>query len=51
MNLTYVACKVVIENKSYVSKEDMQLKLDIFLLNNRIDKEQYDELTTMLKNS
>lgn len=51
MNLTYTACKVIIENKSYISKEDMQLKLDIFLLNNRIDQAQYEELVTMLNNS
>lgn len=48
MNLTYIGCKSVIERKSYVTIEDMQQKLDIFLLGNRITQEQYTELTTSL---
>ncbi len=46
--MTYVYCKKIIENKSYESVEDMQLKLDVFLLNNRITQENYNELTGML---
>lgn len=46
--MTYIYCKKVIENKSYGTKEDMQIKLDIFLLNNRINQVQYDELTILL---
>lgn len=46
--MTYIYCKKVIENKTYGTKEDMQIKLDVFLLNNRITQEQYDELTALL---
>ncbi|MGE6488526.1 hypothetical protein [Paenisporosarcina sp. NPDC076898] len=48
MNLTYRACKSQIERKSYVSKEDMQQKLDIFLLGNRITQAEYTELVDLL---
>lgn len=46
--MTYAYCKKVIENKTYGTTEDMQIKLDVFLLNNRITQEQYNELTGML---
>jgi hypothetical protein len=46
--MTYTYCKKVIENKTYDTVEDMQLKLDVFLLNNRITQENYNELTAML---
>lgn len=46
--MTYIYCKKVIENRTYGTKEDMQMKLDVFLLNNRIDQTQYDELTGLL---
>lgn len=45
---TYTLCRTVIENKTYISKEDMLFKLDVFLLNNRITQEQYNELVAML---
>lgn len=48
MTLTYRACKSMIDRKSYSSKEDMQEKLDIFLLNNRITEEEYTGLTDKL---
>lgn len=48
MNLTYKACKSQIERKSYTSKEDMQQKLDIFLVGDRITQDQYNELTSAL---
>jgi len=48
MNLTYRACKSQIERKSYVSKEDMQQKLDIFLVGDRISQDQYAELSDAL---
>ena len=48
---TYLLCKRVIENKTYSSKEDMLLRLDVFLLNNRINNEQYNELVQMLNAS
>ena len=46
--MTYVYCKKVIENRTYGIKESMQIKLDVFLLNNRIDQVQYDELTILI---
>lgn len=46
--MTYIYCKKVIANGTYGTKEEMQIKLDVFLLNNRIDQPQYDELTAML---
>lgn len=46
--LTYRACKSQIERKSYISKEDMQQKLDIFFIGQRISQEQYTELTDLL---
>lgn len=48
MNLTYRACKSQIERQSYISKEDMQQKLDIFLIGNRITQDQYTELVEQL---
>ena len=45
---TYTLCKKVIENKTYGTKEEMMLKLDVFLLNNRIAQEQYNELVDLL---
>lgn len=48
MNLTHKACKSQIDRQSYSSKEDMQQKLDIFLIGDRITQEQYNELVTLL---
>lgn len=48
MNLTYRACKSQIERKSYISKEDIQQKLDIFLIGNRISQEEYTELVDLV---
>lgn len=48
MSLTYKACKSMIDRKSYIYKDDMQSKLDIFLLNNRLTQLEYDELTKQL---
>ncbi|MFC0414501.1 hypothetical protein ACFFHH_03410 [Cytobacillus solani] len=48
MNLTYKACKLQIEKKSYIDKEDMQQKLDIFLIGNRVTQDEYAELTNLL---
>lgn len=45
---TYTLCKKVIENSAYYSKEDMGIKLDVFLLNNRITQEEYNELVNLL---
>jgi hypothetical protein len=49
--MTYIYCKKVITNTNFASqeqKDEMQIKLDVFLLNNRITQEQYTELTSLL---
>lgn len=51
--MTYTYCKKLIENTTYTTqeqKDEMQMKLDVFLLNNRITQDQYNELTTLLNN-
>ena len=37
-----------LSNGNY-DKEDMQIKLDVFLLHNRITQEQYEELVDLMK--
>jgi hypothetical protein len=46
--MTYTYCKKVIQNGTYGTREDMLIKLDVFLLNNRIGQEQYNELVGLL---
>lgn len=46
--MTYFYCKKVIENKTYNTREDMFIKLDVFLLNSRIKQEEYNELVDLL---
>ena len=46
--MTYTYCKKVITNGNYGTKEDMMIKLDMFLLNNRINQDQYNELNSLL---
>lgn len=48
MSISYIFCKKVIANGTYGTKEDMMIKLDVFLLNNRITKEEYEELINLL---
>jgi hypothetical protein len=48
---TYTLCKTVINKGTYGTKEDMQLKLDVFLLNNRISQNEYNELAGLLNAS
>ena len=48
MRLTYNACKTVINKGTYGTKEEMQFKLDIFLLNNRLTQDEYEELVALL---
>jgi len=48
--MTYVVCKRLIQNGNY-EKGDMLLKLDIFLLNDRITQEQYNELVGMINDA
>lgn len=45
---TYTLCKKVIENRTFGTKEEMLTKLDVFLLNDRITQEQYNELNDSL---
>ena len=50
--MTYTYCKKVIVNTTCTSqeqKDEMQIKLDVFLLNNRINQDQYNELTALLE--
>lgn len=46
--MTYNNCKKLIENKRY-EHEDMLNKLDVFLLGDRITREQYEELVGMIE--
>jgi hypothetical protein len=46
--MTYTYCKKIITAGNY-EKADMQDKLDVFLLNNRINQDQYNELVEMMK--
>lgn len=46
---TYTLCKSVIDRKTYLSKDDMQIKLDVFFMNERINDKEYSELTELLK--
>jgi len=45
--MTYARLKKLIENGTY-DKESMMSKMDIFLLNNRITEEQYNELMALM---
>jgi hypothetical protein len=45
--MTYKVCKRLIQNGNY-EKEDMMMKLDVFLLNNRITQENYNELVDLM---
>ena len=46
--MIYKLCKKIIFSGNY-EKEDMQKKLDVYLLCNRITQEQYKELVDMLE--
>ena len=45
--MTYRLCKRIIESGNY-EREDMQVKLDVFLLHDRIIQEQYNELVSLI---
>ena len=47
--MTFVFCEKVINNGRYWTKEEMMIKLDVFLLNNRLTQEQYNELVVLLE--
>lgn len=48
--MTYAVCKRLIELKEYTQEQadDLQNKLDVFLLNNRLTQGEYEELTALL---
>ena len=48
--MTYIICKKLIEIKDFTQEEanDLQNKLDVFLLNNRLTQGEYEELTNLL---
>ena len=48
--MTYNVCKRLIEIKDFDEgeKEDLQNKIDIFLLNDRISDKEYEELVGLL---
>lgn len=49
--MTYKICKIVIENAEYKTqeeKDEMQVKLDVFLLNDSITQENHEELSNLL---
>ncbi|WP_294167799.1 hypothetical protein [uncultured Clostridium sp.] len=46
--MTYKLCVTVINKGTYGTKEEMKNKLDVFLLNNRITQEEYNELINIL---
>jgi len=47
--MIYNLCKRMIEMKNYTSKEELQNKLDVFFLGNRITEQEYTELKNMLE--
>ena len=46
--ITYKLCKNKIEKGMYETKEEMQIMLDVFYAGERINAEQYQELTALL---
>ncbi len=48
MSLTATYCEKVIQNGTYETVDEMKEKLDVFLLNNRIMQDEYNQLITLL---
>lgn len=46
--MTYKLCVTVINKGTYGTKEEMENKLDVFLLNKRITEDEYSELLALL---
>lgn len=48
--MTYTICKKFIEPKDFTQEkaDDLQVKLNAFLLNDSLNQEQYEELTDLL---
>lgn len=47
--MTYKLCLTVVNKGTYGSKEEMYSKLDVFLLNSRINQDEYNELIKLLE--
>ena len=50
-NQTYLLCKTVIAKQKAagtLNVDDMMAKLDVFLMNNRITSDQYNELMALM---
>lgn len=47
--MTYKLCLTVINKGTYGAKEEIKNKLDVFLLNNRITEDEYNELVQLLE--
>ena len=50
-NQTYLLCKTVIAKQKAagtLNSDDMMVKLDVFLMNNRITSDQYNELVALM---
>lgn len=45
--MTYTLCKKLIKAGNF-TKDDMQMKLDVFLLNDRISDQEYNQLVIMM---
>lgn len=43
--MTYNLCEGIIKDNDFGDKESMILKLDVFLLNDRLSKKEYNKLT------
>ena len=51
MNQTYLLCKTVITKQKAngtLNPDDMMIKLDVFLMSNRITSDQYNELVALM---
>lgn len=48
MHITYELCLRVINKGTYGTKEEMKEKLDVFMLNDRINQDEYNELLELL---
>ena len=48
--MTYTVCKRLVEIKEFtqVEADELQSKFDVFLLNNRLSQDEYEELTGLL---
>ena len=47
--MTYKLCLTVINKGTYGTKDEMCVKLDVFLLNNRVTQKEYKELVNLLE--